>query len=210
MGYGRCGHKCYGDHTAIVLFMESKTVRWPQGDREATVRHPHGCCSYHKFALRLPWGCRGPPQGRREAAVRFSSHPRQGKTVSPHGLRKVTVRGPCGVVAALRHCGFWKSLMSSLKKKPARLAMTLGSPYGLHKHRKAAVRFGGLRSLYGRRNHTASYMWPWHNYASYNRVKLHSQGINMFYLVNAMHPMMIHYTAGIDSLNRACVVFGCR
>ena len=47
-----------------------------------------------------------PPQGRREAAVRFSRHPRQGKNrMPPHGHRKATVRPPYGDLAVwLRRC----------------------------------------------------------------------------------------------------------
>ena len=175
----------HGDRAIHEIENRKVTARRPRSDRKTSVRHPHGCCSHHKFALRLPWGCRGPPQGRREAAVRFYSHPRQGKN-------RVTSWPSWGHCTGTLRCGCGVATLGFLKKfnvkfeKTASLAMTLGSPYGLHKNRKAAVRFGGLRSLYGRRNHTANYMWPWHNYASYNRVKLHSQGINMIYLVNAM------------------------
>ena len=58
----------------------------------------------------------------------------------------------------------------SRKKKPQGLRCRCGvlkpvrSRYGLHKNRKAAVRFGGLRSPYGRHKHAASYMWPWRYY----------------------------------------------
>ena len=33
------------------------------------------------------------------------------------------------------------------------------------KNHEVTVRFGELKSLYGRRKHTASYMWPWHKEA---------------------------------------------
>ena len=98
----------------------------------------------------------------RTAAVRFSRHPRP-----PRGHRKVTVRWPWGAVAASWHCGFCKKFNVKFKKPqvlrwPCGVLKTVRSPYGLHKNRKAAVRFEGLRSPYGRRKHAASYMWPWH------------------------------------------------
>ena len=82
----------------------------------------------------------------------------------PHGHRKVTLR--CGpAVTALRFLK--KYNVKSKKTQGLRwlcgVLKTARSPCSLHKNRKAAVRFVGLRSPYCRRKHAASYMWPWHN-----------------------------------------------
>ena len=124
----------------------------------------------------LPYGgCKGGvrlPQGRREAAVRFFRHPRQGKNcMKPHGHRKATVQPPYGDLAVwLGRCGIAvpeRKFNVKLKKTqglrwPCGVLKTVRSPYGLHKNRKAAVRFGGLRSPCGRRKHAANYTWPLH------------------------------------------------
>ena len=142
MDYGSCGHKCYGNRTTIVRFMKSKTVRWLQGNREVTVRRPHGSCSY----ISLPYG-------RLKDAVRppydFLGTQDRLETVCP---LTATVRWPCGVVATLR---FLKKFNVKLKKTqglrwPCGVLKTVRSPCGLYKKRKVAVRFRGLRSPYGR------------------------------------------------------------
>ena len=71
----------------------------------------------------------------------------------------------------------------SSKKNPQGLRWPCGelkavrSPYGLHKNRKAAVRFGRLRSSYGRCKHAASYMWPLHDVWKSNRNLFSNQSI---------------------------------
>ena len=159
-------------------------LRWPHGDRsiheikkrKVTARRPWGDRTATSRSLQLLQACRTAavraPQGRREAAVRFSRHPRQGKNrMPPHGHRKATVRPPYGDLAVwLRRCDIAvseKKFNVNLKKPqglrwPCGVLKTVRSPYGLHKNSKAAVRFGGLRSPYGRCKHAASYMWPWH------------------------------------------------
>ena len=156
----------HGDRTIHEIKNRKVAARRPGGDR-----NPHGNCSYHKFVAR-------PPYGRREAAATtpwgrrtISRQPRQGKNrMSPHGHRKATVRPPYGDIAVwLRRCGIAvseKSLMLSLKQTQGfgwlcGQLKTVRSPFGLHEYCKAAKRFGGLKSLYGRRKHAASYMWPW-------------------------------------------------
>ena len=159
-------------------------LRRPHGDRsineiknrKETGRWPHSDLMIVAVATSLPWGRRKgavrPPEGRREADVRFSRHPRQGKNrMPPHGHRKATVPPPYGDLTAwLRCCGIVvseKKFNVKLKKTqglrwPCGVLKTVRSPYGLYKNRKAAVRFGGLRSPHSRRKHAASYMWPWH------------------------------------------------
>ena len=142
------------------------TARGPGCERTATVRYQHGCCSYHRFAIR-------PPYGRLKETVRspydFLGTQDRVKTVChltsiarpPYGLRTVILRCGCGV--AFSEKGF-----NVRFKKPQGLwwpcgeLKTVRSPYGLLKKRKAAVRLRELRSLYGRRKHAASYMWPGH------------------------------------------------
>ena len=50
----------------------------------------------------------------------------------------------------LRRCGFWKKFNVKLEKTqglqwPCGELKTVRSPHGLHKKRKAAVRFGGIK-----------------------------------------------------------------
>ena len=72
-----------------------------------------------------------PPQGRREATVRFSRHPRQGKNLmSPHSHRKAAVRWGCGVAVS-------EKKFNVKLRKNARLAMTLRRA----KNREVAARF---------------------------------------------------------------------
>ena len=97
----------YGRHTVL---RSTVCKMWLQGDREATVRHPHSCCSYQKFAV---WSL----YKHRKAAVWFSRHPRQRKKtyITSRPLqappRTVTVWWPCSVCAVLRYLK--KSLMPS-------------------------------------------------------------------------------------------------
>ena len=56
----------------------------------------------------------------------------------------------------------WPRVKTQGLRWPCGVLKTVRSPYGLHKNCKAAIRFGGLRSPYGRRKHTASYLWLWH------------------------------------------------
>ena len=144
------------------------TARRPGGDHTAPSRLLHLPQFYRTAAVR-------PQQGRHEAAVRFSRHPRQGKNrMAPHGHRKATVRPPYGGLAVwLRRCGIAvseKKFNVKLKKTQG-LRWPCGSSYGLHKNRKAILQFEGLRSPYGHRKHAASYMWPWHNWACFLMVK---------------------------------------
>ena len=138
--------------------MRSKTVRWPQGDRKATVWRPRGtftvvAATKSAAAARTPYYFLG-TQDRMRPYV--DSRP-------PNGDLAIHLRCSCGF-AALR---FLKRFNVKLKK-PAMLATTLWraktvrSPYGFHKNRKAAVRFGELSLSYGRHKHAASCMWPWH------------------------------------------------
>ena len=140
--------------------MKSKTVRWLQGDREATVRHPHSCCSYQKFAV---WS----PYRHRKAAVWFSRHPRQGKKTyitsrplqaPPYSHRMVTLQCVCGIAISEEKFNAKLKKMQGLRR-PCGELKTVTSPYGLHKNRKAALRFGRLRSPYSRCKHTASYIY---------------------------------------------------
>ena len=143
-GYGRSGLKCYGDRTAVVRFMRSAwgDARKPGGALiyTDTEQHPHGWCSYHKFAIWLP-------QDLREVAVRCAKYratavhpPYHCSTIfyapktrknrkSPHDNRKVTVRRPHRDLAILlatwlRRSSFWKKFNVKLKKI-ARFAMPL-------------------------------------------------------------------------------------
>ena len=101
--------------TAIVRIMRLKTVRWPQ----ETGRRPYGTLTVIAATTRLPYGRRkgavSPPLGRREAAVRFSRHSRQGEKTHAisrpsQGHLTMTLRCGCGL-AALRYLK--KSLMWS-------------------------------------------------------------------------------------------------
>ena len=117
----------------------------PAGDRRGGgLRHPYGCSSYHRFAVRLPWG-------RHKDAVRppYDVLGTQDRVKTECHLTAIT-RPPYGdLVMWLRHCGFWKSLISSLKKPqglrlPCGELNTIRSPYGLHKKLRPPYGLGDL------------------------------------------------------------------
>ena len=105
--WSQMSRRPHGDRTIHEIKNRKVTARRAAGDRTATSRL-------------LPYGRRKgvvrPPKARREAAVRFSRHLRQGKNrMPPHDHRKAIVRPPrCGcVVAALR---FLKKVWCHVKK----------------------------------------------------------------------------------------------
>ena len=159
----------HDDRTIHEIKYHKVTTRRLGGDRTATSRFlqlitslPYG---WRKGAVRALQGCR-------EAAVRFSRHPRQGKNcMPPHGHHKATVRPSYHVLAVW----LWrysiavseKSLMSIYKKRKA--CDDLAACYkmwGRHtvciKNCKVTVPFGELWLPFHRCKHATSYMWPWH------------------------------------------------
>ena len=95
----------HGDRTIHEIKIRKVTARKPGGDRTATSRLLQLLQVCRMAAVRASWG-------RREAAVRFSRHPKQGKNrMPPHGHRKTTVRPPYADLAVwLRHCCFWRKV----------------------------------------------------------------------------------------------------
>ena len=160
----------HDDRTIYEIQNCKMTARRPGGDRTANSRF-----------LQLLQVCRTaavrPPEGRCEAAVRFSRHPRKSKNAChltvianrPHDQRTMPLQCGCGV-SALRSLKKYNVKLTKTRglRWPCSVLKTVRSLYSLHKNRKVTARFmgGGLRSPYGHRKHTASYMWSWHNPAN--------------------------------------------
>ena len=107
----------HGDSSIHEIKNRKVTARRPGGDRTVAAAATSLSHGRRKGAVR-------PPQGRREAAVRFSRQPRQGKNrMPPYGHRKATVRPPYGDLALwLQRCGIAvseKKLNVKLKKRKA-------------------------------------------------------------------------------------------
>ena len=151
----------HGDRKIHWIKNRKVTARRPGGDR---TRRPHGSCSYHKFAVRPPWGRRRdavrPPydflgtQDRVKYVCHLTAIARR-----PYGHRTVALWCGCGIAVSEKKFNVKLKNPQGLRW-PCGVLKTVRSPYGLHKNRKAAVRFGGQRSP--PQTHRKLYMWPWH------------------------------------------------